>query len=54
MQVIKSNVKYYPWQTDLIRGVLQHQRNSIHVVKSSRQKGKSVVAETIILKFAIV
>lgn len=53
MELIKSNIKYYPWQIDLIRGVFSHPKNSIHVVKSSRQKGKSVVAETIILKFAI-
>lgn len=53
MEIIKSNVKYFKWQTDLIKGIFKNPTNTIHVVKSSRQKGKSVVAETIILKFAI-
>lgn len=53
MLTIKTNIKFYPWQVDLIKGVFKHPKNTIHVVKSSRQKGKSVVAETIILKFAI-
>ena len=53
MVSIKSNVKYYPWQIDLMKGIFTNPKNTIHVVKSSRQKGKSVVAESIILKFAI-
>lgn len=53
MKVIKSNLVFYQWQKDLIRGVLKNHRNSIHICKARRQCGKSVVAETIILKYAI-
>lgn len=50
--IIRNNVKWFDWQRDVIRGVLSFPHD-IHVVKASRQKGKSVMAESIILKFAI-
>ena len=52
-KVIKSNIVFRPWQADVIRGVLSKGKGSIHVVKSSRQCGKSVMSESIILKFAV-
>lgn len=52
-KVIRNNVVWYDWQSDVIRGVLSKGRGSIHVVKSSRQCGKSVMCESIILKYAV-
>lgn len=52
-KVIKSNIVWHPWQSDVIRGVLARGKGSIHVVKSSRQCGKSVMCESIILKYAV-
>lgn len=52
-KVIKSNIVWHSWQSDVIRGVLTRGKGSIHVVKSSRQCGKSVMCESIILKYAV-
>lgn len=52
-RVIKSNIVWHSWQSDVIRGVLAKGKGAIHVVKSSRQCGKSVMCESIILKYAV-
>lgn len=52
-KVIKSNIVWHSWQSDVIRGVLAKGKGTIHVVKSSRQCGKSVMCESIILKYAV-
>lgn len=52
-RTIRNNVKWYSWQSDVIRGVLTQGKGKIHVVKSSRQCGKSVMCESIILKYAV-
>lgn len=52
-KVIRNNVVWYDWQGDVIRGVLKKGKGQIHVVKSSRQCGKSVMCESIILKYAV-
>ena len=52
-RVIKSNIVWHSWQSDVIRGVLAKGKGTIHVVKSSRQCGKSVMCESIILKYAV-
>lgn len=52
-RVIKSNIVWHSWQSDVIRGVLARGKGTIHVVKSSRQCGKSVMCESIILKYAV-
>ena len=52
-RTIRNNVKWYSWQSDVIRGVITQGRGKIHVVKSSRQCGKSVMCESIILKYAV-
>ena len=53
MITIRNNVNWYEWQSDVIRGVFKSGPGSIHVVKSSRQCGKSVMCESIILKYAV-
>ena len=45
--------KLYPWQADVFIGVKQHWKDSIHVVKSRRQCGKSMLAELIALYYCI-
>lgn len=52
-RTIRNNVKWYEWQSDVIRGVITQGKGKIHVVKSSRQCGKSVMCESIILKYAV-
>ena len=39
----------YKWQSDVFFGLKQHWRDSIHVIKSKRQVGKSILAEIIAL-----
>lgn len=52
MKTIKCNVDLFPWQIDVYNGVLMHP-HSVHIVKSKRQVGKSVVCEMILLRYAI-
>lgn len=52
MKVIKSDIQLFNWQKDAIRNVLKYPHD-VHVIKSKRQCGKSIMAEAIILKFAI-
>lgn len=41
--------KMFPWQTEVFLGLQTHYKDSIHVVKSKRQVGKSILAEIISL-----
>lgn len=50
---VTSNLKLYPWQTQVIRELDNHWKGSIHVVKSKRQCGKSTMLETILVQTAI-
>ena len=45
--------KLYQWQSDVFIGIKQHWKDSIHVVKSRRQCGKSLLAELIGLYYCI-
>lgn len=53
MRTLKSNFKPFPWQYEVIKGVFSHWKSSIHIVKSKRQCGKSIMLENIVLKTAI-
>lgn len=50
---IKHNLTLFKWQKDVIATLYQHWRDYIHVVKSKRQCGKSLLLEIILLKTAI-
>ena len=50
---INTNLKLFRWQLDVLHGVREHGKGYIHVVKSKRQCGKSIMIETILLKTAI-
>lgn len=50
---INSNLKLFDWQYEVIRGIQENGKGSIHIVKSKRQCGKSVMLESILLKTAI-
>ena len=52
MRTLKSDVELYQWQADVVSGIMNHP-HARHIVLSSRQKGKSVVAEQIVLWFAV-
>lgn len=45
--------KLYPWQSEVFLGVKNHWTDSIHVVKSRRQCGKSILAELIAMYYCI-
>ena len=49
---IRLPFKLFPWQEDIIRGLLDHPHD-IHLAKSKRQVGKSVTVEVLLLYFAI-
>lgn len=42
-----------PWQLDVLNGIKDHPLNSIHVVKSARQLGKTSMLEMLLLKTAL-
>lgn len=48
---IKTN-KLFPWQSDIVKGIFAYP-SDIHIVKSKRQIGKSVLVENILLHYAI-
>lgn len=52
-RVLKSNFRPFPWQYAVIKGVFSHWKGAIHIVKSKRQCGKSIMLENIVLKTAI-
>lgn len=43
----------YPWQSDVIKGVLKSPPSSIHCVKSKRQLGKSILCQNLLLYFCL-
>lgn len=45
--------KLYQWQSDVFIGLKQHWKDSIHVVKSRRQCGKSMLAELVGMFYCI-
>lgn len=45
--------KLFRWQSDVLQSLLSHWEGTIHVIKSKRQVGKSVLLENILLKTAI-
>lgn len=45
--------KLYQWQSEVFLGVKNHWKDSIHVVKSRRQCGKSILAELIGMYYCI-
>ena len=45
--------KMYKWQQDVFFNVKQHWKDSIHVIKSKRQVGKSILCEIIMLYTAL-
>ena len=49
---IKLGYTLFPWQKDIIAGILRHPHD-IHTVKSKRQTGKSITIETVLMFFAI-
>ena len=51
--VVKTNLKFYPWQTQVINELKNSWKGYIHVVKSKRQCGKSVMLQTVLLQTAI-
>lgn len=51
--VIKSNLKLYPWQRQVLFSIQEHGKGYIHIVKSKRQCGKSILLQTLLLHTAI-
>lgn len=49
----KSDYKPFQWQSDVHRGLSEHWYGAIHVVKSKRQCGKSIMIENILLKSSL-
>lgn len=50
---VKSNLKLYEWQTQVLRNLKESWKGYIHVIKSKRQCGKSILLEAILLQTAI-
>lgn len=50
---VKTNFKPFPWQQQVINGLKENRKGCIHVVKSKRQCGKSIMMEWILLQSAI-
>lgn len=42
----------FPWQSDVVKGILSYP-NDIHVMKSKRQIGKSILIENLLLYYAV-
>lgn len=51
--VVKSNLKLYPWQTQVLHELKGSWKGYIHVIKSKRQCGKSILLQTILIQTAI-
>lgn len=50
---VKSDLKLFPWQKQVVNTLQTHWKGYIHVVKSKRQCGKSKLLELILIKTAI-
>lgn len=51
--VIKSNLKLYPWQLQVVWGIRDNRKGYIHVIKSKRQVGKSILLQSLLLQTGI-
>lgn len=51
--VIKSNLKLYPWQLQVINNLKESWKGYTHVIKSKRQVGKSILLQSLLLQTAI-
>lgn len=51
MQEVKPLYNLFPWQMDVFRGVMGNRRDSVHIVKSRRQCGKTFVVEALFANF---
>lgn len=51
--VIKTNLKLFPWQTQVKRELEAHRKGYTHVIKAKRQVGKSTMLEIVLLQTAI-
>lgn len=47
---VKFGFEPRPWQRDVLEGIFSHPLNSIHVIKSGRQRGKSLMLEGLLVK----
>ena len=50
---VKSNIKLYDWQSNVVFGLKEHWKGSTHVIKSKRQCGKSTLLAYILIQTAI-
>ena len=50
---VKTNLKLFPWQLQVMFNLKEHWKGYIHVVKSKRQCGKSILLQVILLRTAI-
>lgn len=50
---IKTNVKLFPWQRQVVDNLKTHWKGYTHVIKSKRQCGKSVLLEMILIQTAL-
>ena len=50
---IKSNIKLFDWQRQVVFNLLESWKGYIHVVKSKRQVGKSTLIEVLLIKTAV-
>ena len=50
---VTSNLHLYPWQKQVVDTLQTHKKGYIHVVKSKRQCGKSIMLESILIQTAI-
>ena len=51
-QIKIKTTKLFPWQSDVVKGILKYPHD-IHIMKSRRQIGKSILVENLLLYFAI-
>lgn len=51
-QIKIKTPKLFPWQYDVVKGILSYP-NDIHIMKSKRQIGKSILVENLLLYYAI-
>ena len=51
-QIKIKTPKLFPWQYDVVRGIMEYP-NDIHIMKSKRQIGKSILVENLLLYYAI-
>lgn len=50
---INTNLKLFQWQSDVIRNVKSYGKGYVHVIKSKRQCGKSLMLEMLLIQSAV-